>query len=121
MSSQLPQVLKALDETRDQALERLFELIRIPSVSTDPAYKAHCRKAAEWCTGQLQEIGFDARVVPTTGHPMVVGQHRDGARAGRRRTCCSTATTTCSRPIRWSCGRRRRSSRASPTTRPTAR
>ena len=80
MSSQLPQVLKALDETRDQALERLFELIRIPSVSTDPAYKAHCRKAAEWCTGQLREIGFDARVVPTTGHPMVVGQHRDGAR-----------------------------------------
>jgi acetylornithine deacetylase/succinyl-diaminopimelate desuccinylase-like protein len=82
MSSQLPQVLKALDETRDQALDRLFELIRIPSVSTDPAYKAHCRKAAEWCTGQLQEIGFDARVVPTSGHPMVVGQHRNGARQG---------------------------------------
>ena len=82
MSSQLPQVLKALDETRDQALERLFELIRIPSVSTDPAYKAHCRKAAEWCTAQLQEIGFDARVVSTTGHPMVVGQHRNGARQG---------------------------------------
>ena len=82
MSSQLPQVLKALDETREEALERLFELIRIPSVSTDPAYKAHCRKAADWCTGQLQEIGFDARVVATTGHPMVVGQHRNGARKG---------------------------------------
>ncbi|MET0194805.1 MAG: dipeptidase [Hyphomicrobiaceae bacterium] len=80
MSSQLPQVLKVLDETRDQALERLFELIRIPSVSTDPAYKAHCRKAAEWCTEQLKEIGFDARVVATTGHPMVVGQHNKGAR-----------------------------------------
>jgi acetylornithine deacetylase/succinyl-diaminopimelate desuccinylase-like protein len=36
MGSQLPQVLKVLDETREQALERLFELIRIPSVSTDP-------------------------------------------------------------------------------------
>jgi acetylornithine deacetylase/succinyl-diaminopimelate desuccinylase-like protein len=49
MSSQLPQVLKAR-RNQDQALERLFELIRIPSVSTDPAYKPHCRKAAEWCT-----------------------------------------------------------------------
>ena len=53
MSAHLPKVLKALDETRDQALERLFELIRIPSVSTDPAYKPQCRKAAEWCAGQL--------------------------------------------------------------------
>jgi acetylornithine deacetylase/succinyl-diaminopimelate desuccinylase-like protein len=81
MGSQLPQVLKVLDETREQALERLFELIRIPSVSTDPAYKAHCRKAAQWCAEQLKEIGFDARIVPTTGHPMVVGRHSAGARA----------------------------------------
>ena len=51
-------------------------------------------------------------------------------RAGRRRRCCSTTTTTCSRRSRWSCGRRRRSSRrcgtasctaaASPTTRGTS-
>ena len=74
----LNQVLKKLDATQDAALERLFELIRIPSVSTDPAYKQHCRKAAEWCASQLQDIGFDAKVVPTTGHPMVVG-HDKGA------------------------------------------
>ena len=41
----LNQVLKKLDATQDQALERLFELIRIPSISTDPEYKQHCRKA----------------------------------------------------------------------------
>jgi acetylornithine deacetylase/succinyl-diaminopimelate desuccinylase-like protein len=76
MSAQLTQVLKQLDATQDQALERLFELIRIPSVSTDPEYKSHCRKAAEWCTRQLESIGFHAKVVPTTGHPMVVGQDR---------------------------------------------
>jgi len=49
----LNQVLKKLDATQDQALERLFELIRIPSVSTDPGYKQHCRKAADWCVRQL--------------------------------------------------------------------
>src|SRR4051794_41012338 len=74
----LNQVLKKLDATQDAALERLFELIRIPSVSTDPEYQPHCRKAADWCANQLKDIGFDAKVVPTTGHPMVVGHDRGG-------------------------------------------
>jgi acetylornithine deacetylase/succinyl-diaminopimelate desuccinylase-like protein len=30
------------------SLERLFELVRIKSISTDPAFKADCRRAAEW-------------------------------------------------------------------------
>ncbi len=76
MGSELPKVLKALDDTRDQALERLFEFIRIPSVSTDPAYKAQCRKAAEWCARALADLDFQAKVVPTTGHPMVVGRDK---------------------------------------------
>jgi acetylornithine deacetylase/succinyl-diaminopimelate desuccinylase-like protein len=57
MRAHLPKVLKTLDETNEAALERLFELIRIPSISTDPAYKAHCQKAAEWCVKQLRDIG----------------------------------------------------------------
>ena len=60
-SQTLSQVLKKLDATQDQALERLFELIRIPSVSTDPAYKPQCQQAADWCARQLRDIGFEAR------------------------------------------------------------
>src|SRR6185503_5713120 len=80
-SPALPQVLKKLDATHGEALERLFELIRIPSISTDPAYKPQCQQAADWCARQLRDIGFETRLVKTTGHPMVVG-HAKGALAG---------------------------------------
>lgn len=76
MSEPLNQVLTTLDATSEAALGRLFELLRIESVSTDPAYKGNCQAAAEWCVAQLEEIGFAARVVPTTGHPMVVAHDR---------------------------------------------
>ncbi len=76
MTETLNQVLTTLDETSEAALAHLFELLRIESVSTDPAYKERCRAAAEWCAEELRDIGFDARVVPTTGHPMVVAHDR---------------------------------------------
>jgi len=83
--SQLARVLKALDANRDEALKRLFELLRIPSVSTDPAFAQHCRKAAEWCAGELRTLGFDAKVVPTSGNPMVVAHDGSAPRNGARK------------------------------------
>ncbi|MFQ5565864.1 MAG: M20/M25/M40 family metallo-hydrolase, partial [Paracoccaceae bacterium] len=68
----LAPVLAHLDADRDQALARLFELLRFRSISTDPEYDGECRAAAEWLAGDLAGIGFEARVAPTHGHPMVV-------------------------------------------------
>ncbi|HHK74023.1 MAG TPA: M20/M25/M40 family metallo-hydrolase, partial [Rhizobiales bacterium] len=76
MTSQLKAVLRELDKTREDALGRLFELLKIPSISTDPAYAQHCRDAAECCAAMLREIGFNADVRPTGGHPMVVAHDR---------------------------------------------
>ncbi len=73
----LDTVLGTLGQSKAAGLNRLFELLRIDSVSTDPAHKASCQKAAEWCAATLKDIGFaDAKVVPTTGHPMVVAHDR---------------------------------------------
>ena len=47
--SELDKVLDTLSKTKDGGLARLFELLRIESVSTDPAFKANCLQAAEWC------------------------------------------------------------------------
>jgi acetylornithine deacetylase/succinyl-diaminopimelate desuccinylase-like protein len=77
---QIDAVLDHADAVLDANLERLFELIRIPSVSTDTTYKDDCRRAAEWLAADLASIGFDASVRDTTGHPMVVG-HQTGAQA----------------------------------------
>ncbi|WP_279482779.1 dipeptidase [Aureimonas sp. SK2] len=73
----LDSVLACLDLNLDRSVERLQDLLRIPSISTDPAYAAECRRAAEWLTGDLSAIGFEARVAETAGHPMVVA-HRKG-------------------------------------------
>ncbi|MCC0064250.1 MAG: M20/M25/M40 family metallo-hydrolase [Defluviimonas sp.] len=70
----LEAVLARIDETLPEATDRLFELLRIPSISTDPVYRGHCARAAEWLADELRGLGFDAATRPTPGHPMVVGQ-----------------------------------------------
>lgn len=71
----LAPVLATLDDNLDRSLDRLFDLLRIKSISTDPAFKADCRAAAEWLVEDLRSIGFEASVRDTPGHPMVVAHH----------------------------------------------
>lgn len=68
-------VLSRADQNLNSSLDKLFELLRIKSISTDPAFKADCRKAAEWLVAYLKMLGFEASVRDTPGHPMVVAHH----------------------------------------------
>jgi len=77
----LAPVLDRLDADLDESLARLFDFVRIKSISTDPAYAGDCRKAAEWLTSDLKTIGFEASVRDTPGHPMVVAHHAGPAGA----------------------------------------
>ncbi|GHE86830.1 hypothetical protein GCM10016455_03140 [Aliiroseovarius zhejiangensis] len=68
----LDPVLDRIDADLDAATDRLLELLRIPSISTDPAYAVECQKAADWLVNDLKSIGFQADKRQTPGHPMVV-------------------------------------------------
>ena len=68
----LDTVLETIDRDLDASLERLFALLRIESISTDPAYAGAVKRAAEWLAADLAGVRFDASVRPTPGHPMVV-------------------------------------------------
>ena len=76
----LDATLARIDEDLPQSLDRLMALLRIPSISTDPAYKADCARAADWLVEDLKSLGFDAASRPTPGHPMVVAHGGTGGR-----------------------------------------
>ena len=73
----ISKVLTQIDEDFSQSTDRLFELLRIESISTDSNYDAECEKAADWLVSELSDIGFEASKRATLGHPMVIA-HSDG-------------------------------------------
>ena len=66
-------VLDRIDAEQPRALERLFQFMRIESISTDPAHAPACRAAADWLVHELADIGFEASRRDTAGLPIVVG------------------------------------------------
>ncbi|MEO1583104.1 MAG: M20/M25/M40 family metallo-hydrolase [Planctomycetota bacterium] len=70
-------VLKRLGESETEQIDRLIEWLRIPSISTDPAYREQTAAAGAWCAEHLRQSGFDVEVLPTgtaesPGHPIVL-------------------------------------------------
>lgn len=74
-------VIAELDAETESAVTRLKEILRIPSISTDPAHAADCKRAAEWCASTLNEVGIETSVRETDGQPMVVGHYKPSGRA----------------------------------------
>ena len=75
MPTSLTAVLDHADAGLVASRDRLFELLRIPSISAQPAHAGDCVRAAEWWQAQLTGLGFSASVRPTKGHPVVVGHY----------------------------------------------
>lgn len=75
MPSHVDDVLARLDRNEEAILQRLCDLLRIPSVSTDPAHTADVARCADWLVNDLRTMGFNAKSVRTDGHPMVLAHH----------------------------------------------
>ncbi|HEX9212158.1 MAG TPA: M20/M25/M40 family metallo-hydrolase, partial [Bradyrhizobium sp.] len=79
-NAQLQSVLDHIDKEFDNSLERLFSLLRIKSISADPAFAKDCKAAAEHLAKDIASLGVSTEVRPTAGHPAVVGKTKAGGR-----------------------------------------
>ncbi|HEX8696167.1 MAG TPA: dipeptidase [Longimicrobium sp.] len=69
-------VTEHLQSRREQSLAELNEWLRIPSVSAKSEHRGDTAAAAEWLAGRMKAAGLAAEVIPTDGHPVVLGEWR---------------------------------------------
>jgi len=103
-------VLANIDSNLEPAIDRLFHLLEIPSISAIPAHFPDCDRAAGWLVRELTQLGFEATRVDTPGRPMVMGSGPRTTRApsavtieaaGRPEGPSWTSETISNRPLRW--------------------
>lgn len=72
--SSITQALAYSQANQSRFVAELIELLRIPSISTDPAYSDQVIQTADWLVDHLKGLGVkDAEAIQTRGHPIVVG------------------------------------------------
>lgn len=75
MSKSNPKIDQFVEENKGRFLEELFELIRIPSVSSQSEHKPDMLRCAEHWRELLLKSGMDrAEVMPTKGNPVVYAE-----------------------------------------------
>jgi acetylornithine deacetylase/succinyl-diaminopimelate desuccinylase-like protein len=67
-------VFARLERERERHLEELLEYLRIPSISTDPAYAGEVGRCADWLIERMREAGLTAEKIATAGHPLVYAE-----------------------------------------------
>ncbi len=73
--SKIDQVLAQAEAGFAAAQQRWLDWLRIPSIGAAPEHAADCRAAAEFARQQLEDMGFDAQLRETGGHPAIVAHH----------------------------------------------
>lgn len=67
-------IVQYLESHHSHFEDELCELLRIPSVSADPAFHPHCAKAAEWVAAKFRGMGLRTELIPTCGQPLVYAE-----------------------------------------------
>jgi acetylornithine deacetylase/succinyl-diaminopimelate desuccinylase-like protein len=77
-------VLEHLKQNEQRSIDQLCEYVRFPSVSAQPQHKSDLHACAEWVVNHCRDIGLDARLCPTEGHPIVIAKTPRADSSGRR-------------------------------------
>ena len=72
----MPSPAEYLAASGERAHDQLFEFLRIPSVSARSEHAADVARAAGWLRDALERAGLTASILPTPGHPVVLGEWR---------------------------------------------
>ncbi len=84
MTTALASELSDYLATNDRRIhDELFAFLRIPSVSARSEHRADMTNAAEWLATSMRTAGLKAEILPTGGHPVVLGEWR-GAPPGAK-------------------------------------
>ena len=64
-----------IQSEKEKFVNELFELLKIPSVSADPAFKNDVMKCAEKLSQNLRDIGIEkVEICQTAGYPIIYGE-----------------------------------------------
>jgi acetylornithine deacetylase/succinyl-diaminopimelate desuccinylase-like protein len=67
-------VLDYLAQNEDRFLRELCDYLRFPSVSAQPQHRADLESCARWITSHCRQIGLEAELCETPGHPIVLAR-----------------------------------------------
>ena len=70
----MPNLAEYLEANANQFQEALFELLRIPSVSADPAYSEDMGRAADWLTEKFEKLGLKTERITTSSYPILYAE-----------------------------------------------
>jgi len=71
----MDELTRYIEQHQDEFVEQLKGVLRIPSVSTDPAHRADCARCAEHVVQDMKRAGItNAEVIATSGHPVAYGE-----------------------------------------------
>lgn len=74
MSTPSDDLFARLERDRDRHLAELLDYLRIPSISTDPAYAGDVDRCADWLLARMAEAGLTTEKIATGGHPLVYAE-----------------------------------------------
>ena len=71
---QMQHIIDYLLKNQPRFVEELCEYVRFPSVSAQPEHRNDMIACAKWLQNHCQNIGLEAKICPTEGHPIVIAK-----------------------------------------------